>query len=167
LSASLAIGFVFSAVSGFSVEMIYRGNVWATDAHPNSTTPVFPLSQAGSSEDVRGERLVVSIGIIRDIAEEVESDLARHGLVGMPVLHLKGREPIVSPEQANLVTGEIKGLVAKALHRTGARRVDLFFAGPAFLALFLGHRLNATAAIQCYEHVETGCFLPTCELRPS
>jgi SMODS-associated and fused to various effectors sensor domain len=167
LSASLAIGFIFSAVSGFSVEMMYRGQVWATDAHPNGSTPAYPFIQAGSSEDVRGERLVVSIGIIRDIAEEVEGDLGRHGLAGMPVLHLKGREPIVSPEQANLAAGEIKGLIARALHRTGARRVDLFFAGPAFLALFLGHRFNATAPVQCYEYVESGYFLPTCELRPS
>src|SRR5262249_25234245 len=85
LSASLAIGFIFSAVSGFSVETMYRGQVWATDAHPNGSTPAYPFIQAGSSEDVRGERLVVSIGIIRDIAEEVEGDLGRHGLAGIGV----------------------------------------------------------------------------------
>jgi hypothetical protein len=167
LSAPLAIGFVFSAVSGFAVEMMYRGNMWATDAHPNSTTPTYLLTQSGSSEDSRGDRLVVSIGIVRDIAGEVESDLDRHGLTDMPVLHLQGEGPIVSPEQSNLVVGEIKAALSKALDRTGARQVDLFFAGPAFLALFLGHHLNATAPVQCYEHVGSGLFVPTCQLRPS
>lgn len=167
LSASLAIGFVFSAVSGFSVAMMYRGSVWATDAHPNSTTPAYPLIPSGSFEDVRGDRLVVSIGIMRDIAQEVESDLGRHGLAGMPLQHFKGEEPIVSPEQANLLVRNIKDLLSKALYCTGARQIDLFFAGPAFLALFLGHRLNATAPVQCYEHVETGRFVATCQLCPS
>jgi CBASS immunity sensor of nucleotide second messenger signals len=41
---------------------------------------------------------------------------------------------------------------------------DLFFAGPAFLALFLGHRLNATARVQCYERVESGDYVPACLL---
>jgi hypothetical protein len=167
LSASLAIGFVFSAVSGFVVEMMYRGNLWGTDAHPNSATLPYTLTQRGSPEDAHGDRLVVSLGIMRDIAGEVESDCSRHGLAGMPVLHLKGEGPIVSPQQANLVVGEIKAVLSKALHRTGARQVDLFFAGPAFLALFLGHRLDATAPVQCYEHVESGRFVSTCQLGPS
>jgi hypothetical protein len=82
----------------------------------------------------------------------------------MPSLHLKGQDPIVSPEQANLAVRDIKERLSNALHRTGAQQIDLFFAGPAFLALFLGHRLNATAPTQCYEHIETGHYVPTCRL---
>jgi len=70
----------------------------------------------------------------------------------------------VSPHQANLVVREIKDLLSAALSRTGARQLDLFFAGPAFLALFFGHRLNATAAVQCYERTATGQYVPTCRL---
>ena len=106
LSASLAIGSVFSAVSGFSVVMMYRGSVWATDAHPQGAMPAYPLIQAGTCEDARGDRLVVSIGIIRDITDDVEGDIGRHGLTGMPILHLKGASPILSPEQANLIVRE-------------------------------------------------------------
>ncbi|MBI4640000.1 MAG: SAVED domain-containing protein [Candidatus Tectomicrobia bacterium] len=50
------------------------------------------------------------------------------------------------------------------LSSTGSKQIDLFFAGPASLALFLGHRLNATAPIQCYEHVSTGHYIATCRL---
>jgi SMODS-associated and fused to various effectors sensor domain len=35
-------------------------------------------------------------------------------------------------------------------------------AGPAFLALLLGHRINATAPIQSYEWVGSGKYVPTC-----
>ena len=115
LSASLALGSVFSAVSGFSVVMMYRGSAWATDAHPQSAMPAYPLIQAGTCEDARGDRLVVSIGIIRDIADDVESDLGHHGLTGMPILHLKGASPIFSPEQANLIVRDMKERMSKAL----------------------------------------------------
>jgi hypothetical protein len=54
LSACLAMGFIFSAVSGFAVQMIHRDGIWPTDAHPNDNTPAYPLSQTGSSDDSRG-----------------------------------------------------------------------------------------------------------------
>lgn len=164
LSASFAIGSVFSAVSGFSVEMLYRGEVWATDTHPNDETPAYPLLSTGSFKNSTGERLVVSVSIVRDIADEVESDLKRHGLERTPVIHLKGESPIVSPQQANLAVREIKDLLSRALSITGARQLDLFFAGPAFLVLFLGHRLNATAPVQYYEQVASGRYVPTCRI---
>jgi len=36
-------------------------------------------------------------------------------------------------------------VIASALYRAGAVTIDLFLAGPAPLALFVGHRLNADA----------------------
>jgi hypothetical protein len=162
LSASLAIGSVFSAVAGFSIEMDYRGEPWATDAHPTSDTPAYPLicRTAGDA----GEYLVVSVGILRSIASEVEGDLERHGLADMPMLHLKGEHAITSPQHANIAVRAIKDSISETLSRTGSKRVDLFFAGPAVLALFLGHRLNATTPIQCYERVAAGHYVPTSRL---
>lgn len=163
LSASLAVGAVFSAVAGFSVEMEYRdGEIWATDAHPAADTPGYPLVPAG--ELVRGERLAVGIGILRDISQEVEKGLENLRLAGIPVLHLKGKEPIVSAGDANVAAGAIKDRIRDALSTTGAAHVDLFLAGPTPLALFLGHRLNATARVRCYERVAPGFYVPTCEL---
>jgi hypothetical protein len=163
LSASLAVGAVFSAVAGFSVEMEYRdGVIWSTDAHPAAGTPGYPLVSEGKLD--RGERLAVGIGILRDISQEVEDGLENLGLNGIPVLHLMGEEPIVSPEHANAAVGAIKNHIRDTLSATGAARVDLFLAGPAPLALFLGHRLNATARIRCYERVAPSLYVPTCEL---
>jgi hypothetical protein len=162
LSTSLAIGSVFSAVAGFSIEVNYRGEPWATDAYPTSGTPAYPLIRQTIGDS--GEHLIVSIGIMRDITTEVENDLERHGLTGMPILHIKGEHPIISPQHTNVVVKAIKDLISETLVRTGSKQVHLFFAGPAHLALFLGYRLNATAPIQCYERVSIGRYTPTCSL---
>lgn len=164
LSASLAIGSVFSAVAGFALEMQYREGVYATDAHAVAAeTPDYRLqSQRFGNE--KGERLFVSIGIIRDVMPEVDEYLQKQELYDLPRLHIKGDAPIVSPEQANLVAGKIKSLISESVVQSGAKQIDLFIAAPAFLALFLGHRLNATAPVQCYERVAAGQYEPTCLL---
>ena len=43
LSASLALGSVFSAVAGFVVEMNFRGSYWATDQHPRLCEDDYPV----------------------------------------------------------------------------------------------------------------------------
>ena len=106
--------------------------------------------------------LVVSIGIPREIAEDVESALPALGLQAAPARHFSGNMPIVSPEQANALVAELKGKVADTARETQATTVHLFIAGPAFLGLLLGHRLNATARVQCYEWVRVGAYVPTC-----
>ncbi|MCC6619353.1 MAG: SAVED domain-containing protein [Chloroflexi bacterium] len=162
LSAALAIGAVFSAVAGFAIEIHHRGLIWATDAYPTAATPPYPLK---SSEPTgRGAHLVISIGILREIATEVEGVLPGLGLSGMPMLRLAGHEPVVSPDQANVLAGQIKAKIALALACAGSTQVDLFFAGPSPLALFLGHRLNAIAPVQCYEWTGPGRYVPTCRL---
>lgn len=163
LSASLAIGAIFSAVAGFVVEMENRGGeLWSTDAHPTVDTPAFPLAVGG--EVFPGERLVVSVGVARDVAEEVERSLEALVLAGSPTLHLHSEGPVLSAEHANRAAKAIKDEIVDALSRSGSNYVDLFFAGPSPLALFLGHRLNATAKVRCYEWVSRDKYVPTCEL---
>ena len=165
LSASLALGSVFSAVAGFSVEMTYRGGeTWATDDHADGATPAYPLFSANVASGKTGERLVVVLSIVRDIIEDVKANLEHLGLRDMPIVHVKGEHPIVSPQQANLVARSIKDLISSSLSSVRARQIDLFFVGPAFLALLLGHRLNATARVQCYEWTPAAGYVPTCLL---
>jgi hypothetical protein len=168
LSASLAIGAVFSAVAGFSLEMVGRGErIWATDAYPRNDTPDYPLAITDTSSTVPGERMVVciSVGVKQDTCGEVLEFLRRAGLSDLPVLAVHGTGGIESAEQVNRVVDEIKSAISAALNRSGACEIVLFFAGPAQLALFLGQRLYATAAVQCYEWVATNSYVPTCKLR--
>lgn len=164
LSTSLAIGSIFSAVAGFSVDMQQRAEqIFATDAHAARGTPDYEI-QSQRLGNEKGERLIVSVGIIRDVVPEVDEYLQKQGLNDLPRLHIKGDEPIVSAEQANLLTGKIKSLISENVVQSGAKQIDLFIASSAFLALFLGHRLNATAPVQCYERVAAGQYEPTCRL---
>ncbi len=162
LSASLAIGTVFSAVAGYAIDMSYRSEPWATDRHADGETPGYALTQSLS----RGasNRLVVSIGIIKAIASDVEGALPGLGLGAASLLHLHGDQPVESPQHANRAVASIKQAIDEALTETGSASIDLFFAGPASLALFLGHRLNALAPIQCYEWVSPGQYARTCKL---
>jgi hypothetical protein len=163
LSASLAFGAVFSAVAGFTVEMEYRGDLWATDSHSTSSTPEFHW--ISNFEEGTGERLVVTIGIIRDIASEVKHYLKSEENLNLPLLNIKSDQPITSDEQANLAVRKLKELISQALLNGKFSKIELFFTGPSHLALFLGHRLNATAPIQCYEWVGSGKYVPTCLLK--
>jgi hypothetical protein len=107
----------------------------------------------------------VTLGIGRDIGGEVDTYLApQPHLVQLPKLYLHSDTPLVSPQHTNKAAGIIKAVVAEALAQWGATKLHLFYAGPSHLALFLGHRLNATASVQCYEWVRAGEYVPTCLL---
>lgn len=160
LSAALAFGWVFSAVAGFSLEMEYRGEVWATDAHATESTP--PYSIATRYVDGVGDQLVVTIGILRHIASDVQQALAHFGLASAPRLELHGGSAALSPQQANIAVGMIKQEIAAVLSNAQIRHIHLFYAGPSHIALFLGHRINAFVPVQCYEYVAPATYHPTC-----
>lgn len=163
LSASLALGSVFSAVAGFALELEIRGgDIWATDDHANAGTPNYRL--ASSVCPGKGPSLVVILSIGRAIADEVKSTLPGLGLAGMTIVQLESQDPIVSADQANLAVKRIKAQISKAMSENRCKDIHLFLAGPAFLALLLGHRLNATGPIQCYEWVSAGRYVPTCRI---
>lgn len=150
-------------MAGFSVEIEGRsGQLWATDAHPNADTPAFLLATRGNV--FPGERLVVSVGVMREIADEVDKALGPLGLTGMLTLHLYSGEVVRSAEHANRAIRALKDQIVSALSQSEADDIDLFFAGPLPLALFFGHRTNAMATVQCHEWVSRNRYVPTCEL---
>ena len=162
LSAMLAIGTVFSAVGGFSVDMNHRNKSWATNAHPTTDTPSYPLEVEFKEGTEHG--LVVTIGVGRDIFVEVGKALTDLNLNGNFWLHIRGVQSIISPEHANVMVHEIKDVIKKHLSQIECKQAHLFYAGPSHLALFLAHRLNATMPVQCYEWVSTNLYVPTCSL---
>jgi len=162
LSISLALGSIFSAVAGFSVAIDYRGDNWSTDKHPNSDTPYYNWDRkfsAGSSDI-----LVVGIGILKDIAGEVDTYLSKVGGDAFAKLFLKGKPALKSPEQVNLAAQEAKKHILDAVRTSGASRIHLFLAGPSHFALFLGHYLNTAPPILCHERVEVNSYTPSCTI---
>src|ERR1035438_9055475 len=80
LSASVALGGVFEAVSGFTLSMDIRGSVWRTDAHATATTPRYQWDEELINKDAGPAALAVSIGILRDPSAEVVRFLEGQGL---------------------------------------------------------------------------------------
>jgi hypothetical protein len=82
----------------------------------------------------------------------------------MPVLRLTGTNTVATAAEANAAVRAIKDAIGDFLVGTGVREIHLFYAGPSHVALFLGHRLNATAPVRCYEWVGPGRYQLTCRL---
>lgn len=124
----MALGSVFSAVSGFSINIEGRGNsIWVTDAHPNDQTPGCDFKV--DFEDGDCEQLIVTIGITRDsIANEVTAYLEGGKQSEFAKQHLYTGSPITSSEQANLVVNKLKKEIKSAVIKTGAGKVYLFYA---------------------------------------
>ena len=162
LSTSLAIGACFSAVQGFSIEMEYRGEIYATDAYPDQNTPDYHWSvrQVPGS----GDSLVVSIGIIREMSDEVDLFIHQREANTLPTIHIHGSEPFLSPRHANRAVELVKRIIAGARSNTNAKKLLLFLSSPDYFALFLGHRFHAIAPIQCYQYTGTGSYTPACLL---
>ncbi len=162
LSTLVALGSQFPAVAGFNIDLEYRGTVWATDSH-SQAEDVYNIVEMHVGET--GSELVVIVDILRNVSEAVNAACTELGLKGLPVIRFHGSEVINSDRQANTVVRFIKQSIKRRLHGIGAETIHLFLACPAPLALFLGHRLNATAEIQCYEWTGASSYVPTCYLR--
>jgi len=162
LSCTVAIGRVFSATDGFSVAMEYRNNTWwHTDDHAAEDGLLdlaieYPVGQSNS--------LYVAIGIPTDIRPSVEKFACSQGTATVPILNVVFPNPIQYAQQANALVAQVKEAIGNSLTRTNATKIHLFCRVPSFVALLLGHRLNATAKIQCYEFVGPDNYVPSCLL---
>lgn len=125
-------------------------------------TPAYALGH--NLMEGKGNRLVVSISIHRNILDEVQANLERLDLSDAPLLDVQGEQPVISSAQANVAVQNIKNLINQNLLSTHSKVIHLFYAGPAHLALFLGHRLDGTAPIICYGWGSDRQYYQTCQL---
>ena len=160
LSASIAIGTVFSAVSGFVIGMETKEGIWCTDNHPQADTPDYPWERYTHDDELMGE-IVVGISIKREIASEVECYLETIGFRGAR-LYLFSDNAILSAAHANRAAEKAKQMINESVAAVGAKKIRFFIAVPAQFALFLGHRLNAMGEIQCHEYQDANVYVPTC-----
>ena len=148
ISTAFALGWSFRAASGFELEIPTRDGAWPTDVRPAAGDAVPAWEVRTPSRRVN--RLAVAIGVLRDPSPEVR------GALGVPAEELLAAflpTPINNAKEAQLSAETLKAHVLSALRTTGAPAVDLFFAGPAALAIALGHRWNALPPTQLYEFV--------------
>jgi hypothetical protein len=163
LTATVAIGYVFSAVSGFTVETAYHGELYQSDAHATDDTPDYPIEV-----DFRvnpSSQLVVSIdAAMVNMADDVEYFVMQSSVEPPSFLHLRATQAIISPPHANRAIIELKSRIRQAIRESGTTEIHLFVSSPTPLMLLLGHRLNALVPVQCYEWIGGKQYIPTCYL---
>lgn len=122
LSGSICIGSVFSAVSGFAIELHYRGGDWKTDEYGGPAYP-WKIERLGAGS---GAEIAVSIGILKDIRTDVIQFLEAERRGVDLRLVLSGDEALIGPAAANAAASAAKEAIASELSDSGARVLHLF-----------------------------------------
>lgn len=157
LSTAFAIGWALRSATGFELEIQTRAGAWVTDHRPTPQDPE-PAMKRTEPGVLAAGRLAVAVGILRNPAD----DLIASGIDPDALLSLHSAEPIASGKAAQAVVSLIKAAVDSASKRLRPAAIDLYFAGPAALAVALGHRWNAMGPTQVHEYVQaTRTYVPT------
>ena len=159
LSASIAIGAIFSAVSGFTIGMETKDGVCWTNNYPIEDTPDYQWKHTLINEESTDE-IAVGISIGRDIINDVEQYLEAMQF-RWKRFYLLGDMAILSDAHGNRAVQKAKMMIQETVTKTQTKKMHLFLAVPAQFALFLGHRLNTLGQIQCYEWTMPNKYVPT------
>lgn len=148
LTTAFALGKALRAASGFELEIETRSGVWSTDdrPRPDETYPAFTIIEPAS---LAGDRLVVTIGILRDPA----GDLVPSGVLQSSIFGAFMAAPVTSGPATQAVVAAVKATVSASAARLKPAAIDLYFAGPAVFAVALGHRWNAMPPTQLHEFI--------------
>ncbi|WP_276946700.1 SAVED domain-containing protein [Haematobacter massiliensis] len=148
LTAAMVLGWSFRAAIGFELEIPTRDGVWATDDRPSpDMRQPWRISEPMA---LHGDQLIVSVGILRDPFADLEQTA---GIPSRSALALYLGEPIPSANSVQAAASTIKRTVDSTVARLRPRGIQLYFAGPAALAVALGHRWNAMAPTQLHEFI--------------
>jgi hypothetical protein len=153
LSAWFAIGWVFSRVAGWTIEVDQNGQRWRNDATPSpDLTLIDQLEERGGEKGV----LAVGLSITGDLSSEVRAYLKDAGEpadklllvqtnLGLGVTAMRSDGDVTA--LAQLSRDQIRTVLGER-----PKRVLLFYFGPLSGAAFIGAQLNAVAEeIQVYE----------------
>jgi len=165
LSASVALGYVFRASTGFSLAVESRGVVYSTtEAIPERA----PLEMAHEARSGDPGVAMVEVSISRDVSTPV----AEYVTSRRPAFStsLRFRPPGGPSKEAVRDAGHALAIarqVGRAIQRLNDRRqgdeVHLFVAAPAPVAVLLEHQLNACGRIHLYQRMD-GVYTPACTL---
>ncbi len=148
ISTAFALGWSFRAATGFELKIPTRGGDWVTDERPNLQDSEQPWEIA-KPERLHNGRLLVSIGVLRNPALDVQSTLGVPHETDMLSAYLG--HPITNGREAQFAAQVIKRAVVEVTTRLAPTGIDFYFAGPAALAVAIGHRWNAMPATQLHE----------------
>jgi len=135
---------------------------WASNARGGSAQ----LVEIADDTLGDGDELVVCVALRHDPTPDVRDYLTATGIAAGHLYTVTG-ETGVGPESiidaawaTSWVTIVQDALIAK-VRQTGATHIHVFIAGPAAVALLMGHRWNVLPAVTVYEHQGGAYYAPT------
>jgi hypothetical protein len=158
LSAWFAIGWIFSRVAGWTIEVDQSGTRWRNDA-PEAGDVVLEETL----EDLAGDKgtLAVGVSITGDLSGDVRTFLTEADVSAEKLLHVRlnlgtGPRAIRSDGDLTALAHLLRDRIRAALG-VRPRKVLMFYFGPMAGAAFIGASLNAVASeIQIYEDQNPG-----------
>lgn len=166
LSAAFAVGQVFSAAGGYSIEVLHRSEVWRSEAPPDLT---YTLTSVEESYDQTASDLLFILSITGDARPHVQDFIKgqqgafRAGLYLTPAGGPHDYS-VQGAARASAIARQTRLELRSALATYKPRVTHLFYFGPRSLAVFIGQKLNACGVIQLYEFHNPG-YTPSCTLR--
>jgi len=152
LSAGFALGRAFLETSGVPVAWDQRGELWSLRAH-RTASGVLHDSWAG---DPASEGLAVLVAINADVRSAMEkSDLPKFRAC-VQIRHPKPSSSVrLTPGEAFDVALVVTNAIREARTKwSDTRRVHIFAAVPAGIAVLIGQLLNTLGPVQTYEHIQ-------------
>lgn len=148
ISTAFCLGSSFRAVRGYELDIQTRDGILSTDMRVGPDDMSLPWVVTEPARPA-GSRLTVAIGVLRDPLP----DIVRLGQVSdaKEALSLQLHQALNNAVEIQASVRFVKDAVARAVAQGGISGVDLFFAGPASLAVALGHRWNGMPSTQLHE----------------
>jgi SMODS-associated and fused to various effectors sensor domain len=153
LSAWFALGYTFSEVAGYTIEVQQQDERWRTDVQPSSDFSVISVNGA-DGEPITGSGTTVACGI--SVTGSLDSDVRRFVTTSIdtPVAGLLlvrperelGRSCLRSAGDVVALARGAKAVLRPFVRRWNATRLLLFYFGPLSGACFIGHQLNAVSS---------------------
>jgi hypothetical protein len=149
LSYALLFGWTFRRVTGFDLLVAARQEIWPSEGlilTPSMLADDYPITLDSQSEDV-----AVVLNISRDIKSSVAKFIESWDRQPKAIVsyRLEGGF-IASAAHALSVALDINRRIKNLVDNWGARRIHLFGALPAALAILIGHHLNAICPLDIY-----------------
>ncbi|WP_243060014.1 SAVED domain-containing protein [Nocardioides sp. SR21] len=158
-----AIGRTLPRVRRWVVSLDQDGVEWASDTRGGSARIV---ELADESLDGEGNDLAVCLALRHDPTADVRDYLQTASIPAGRLLTFTGEtgvgpEAVLDAAWATSWAAALQDALLARVRDTGAQRIHLFIAGPAGIALLLGHRWNALPAVTVYEHQGGASYAPT------
>lgn len=148
LAYAFLFGWMFRKVSGFQLFVVSGQEVW-----PSSGLVLTPTQLQDDLPDVlntASNEVVLVLNISRQVRQSVVVEVAQWTEQPRAIVSYRLDGPVGSAAQAMTLALEIARKVNNLVDNWGVRRIHLFGALPAALAVLVGHHLNAICPIDLY-----------------